>query len=80
MLNVGHNHPRIVAAVTEQLSRVRHTAFLVAAYEPYIALAERLNRLVGKGEAYKSIFLTSGTEAVENAIKIAREYTNRRPS
>jgi 4-aminobutyrate aminotransferase/(S)-3-amino-2-methylpropionate transaminase len=80
VLNVGHNHPRIVAAVTEQLSRGRHTAFQVAAYEPYIALAERLNRLVGKGEAYKSIFLASGTEAVENAIKIAREYTNRRAS
>ncbi|KSV75472.1 hypothetical protein N185_16670 [Sinorhizobium sp. GW3] len=52
-------------------------AFQVAAYEPYIALAERLNKLVGKGAAYKSIFLTTGAEAVENAIKIARSYTNR---
>jgi len=77
VLNVGHNHPRVVAAVTEQLTRISHTAFQVAAYEPYIALAERLNRLVGKGKAYKSIFLTSGAEAVENAIKIARGYTNR---
>lgn len=77
VLNVGHNHPRVVAAVTEQLKRVTHTAFQVAAYEPYIALAERLNRLVGKGAAYKSIFLTTGAEAVENAVKIARGYTNR---
>jgi 4-aminobutyrate aminotransferase/(S)-3-amino-2-methylpropionate transaminase len=52
-------------------------AFQVAAYEPYLELAEKLNVLVGKGEQYKSIFLTSGAEAVENAIKIARGYTNR---
>ncbi|WP_085026422.1 4-aminobutyrate--2-oxoglutarate transaminase [Ensifer aridi] len=77
VLNVGHNHPRVIAAVQEQLKRITHTAFQVAAYEPYIALAERLNKLVGKGEAYKSIFLTTGAEAVENAIKIARGYTNR---
>lgn len=77
VLNVGHNHPRVVAAVEEQLKRVTHTAFQVAAYEPYIALAERLNKLVGKGAAYKTVFLTTGAEAVENAIKIARSYTNR---
>ena len=77
VLNVGHNHPRVVAAVQEQLTRITHTAFQVAAYEPYIALAERLNRLVGKGAPYKSIFLTTGAEAVENAIKIARSHTNR---
>jgi len=77
VLNVGHNHPRVIAAVHEQLKRVTHTAFQVAAYEPYVDLAERLNKLVGKGAAYKSIFLTTGAEAVENAIKIARGYTNR---
>ncbi|MGR9148125.1 4-aminobutyrate--2-oxoglutarate transaminase [Rhizobium leguminosarum] len=77
VLNVGHNHPRVIAAVQEQLKRVTHTAFQVAAYEPYIALAERLNKLVGKGAPYKSVFLTTGAEAVENAIKIARGYTNR---
>ena len=77
VINVGHNHPRVVAAVQEQLKRVTHTAFQVAAYEPYIALAERLNKLVGKGVPYKSIFLTTGAEAVENAVKIARGYTNR---
>jgi len=67
----------VVAAVRKQLELVTHTAFQVAVYEPYIALAERLNALVGKGTAHKSIFLTTGAEAVENAVKIARGYTNR---
>jgi 4-aminobutyrate aminotransferase/(S)-3-amino-2-methylpropionate transaminase len=77
VLNVGHNHPRVVTAVQKQLKDVTHMAFQVAAYQPYLALAEKLNALVGKGEPHKSIFLTSGAEAVENAIKIARAYTNR---
>ncbi|GGF50319.1 4-aminobutyrate transaminase [Azorhizobium oxalatiphilum] len=77
VINVGHNHPRVIAAVEAQLKKITHTAFQVAAYEPYITLAERLNALVGKGEAYKSLFLTTGAEAVENAVKIARGYTNR---
>ena len=69
VLNVGHNHPRVVAAVSEQLKLVTHTAFQVAAYELYIVLAERLNQLVGKGEPYKTAFFTSGAEAVENAVQ-----------
>jgi 4-aminobutyrate aminotransferase / (S)-3-amino-2-methylpropionate transaminase / 5-aminovalerate transaminase len=77
VLNVGHNHPRVVAAVQKQLKDVTHMAFQVASYRPYLDLAAKLNQLVGKGEAYKSIFLTSGAEAVENAVKIARGYTNR---
>jgi 4-aminobutyrate aminotransferase / (S)-3-amino-2-methylpropionate transaminase / 5-aminovalerate transaminase len=77
VLNVGHNHPRVVAAVEKQLKNITHMAFQVAAYRPYLELAEKLNRLVGKGEVYKSIFLTSGAEAVESAVKIARAYTNR---
>ena len=77
VLNVGHNHPRVVAAATEQLGLLSHTCFQVAAYEPYIALAERLNKLVGAGAACKTVFLTTGAEATENAIKIARGYTNR---
>jgi 4-aminobutyrate aminotransferase/(S)-3-amino-2-methylpropionate transaminase len=77
VLNVGHNHPRVVAAVEKQLKDVTHMAFQVTAYRPYLDLASKLNTLVGKGEAYKSIFLTSGAEAVENAVKIARAYTNR---
>ncbi len=77
VLNVGHNHPRVVAAATEQLNMLTHTCFQVAAYEPYIALAERLNALVGDGQAHKTVFLTTGAEATENAIKIARSYTDR---
>lgn len=76
VLNVGHNHPRIVAAVKQQLERVSHAAFQVAGYDVYIELAARLNRLVGGDEAYKTVFLTTGAEAVENAIKIARAYRN----
>src|ERR1700677_2079829 len=75
VLNVGHNHPRVIAAVKAQLGRISHASFQVAGYEPYIALARRLNAMVGGGDAYKSIFLTSGAEAVENAVKIARAYT-----
>jgi len=77
VLNVGHNHPRVVAAVQAQLGCISHASFQVVGYEPYIALARRLNALVGDGEAYKSLFLTSGAEAVENAVKIARAHTNR---
>jgi len=77
VLNVGHNHPRVVAAVQEQLTRISHAAFQVAAYPPYLELAARLNALVGQGEDYKSVFFTSGAEAVENAVKIARAHTNR---
>ncbi len=77
VLNVGHNHPRVVRAVQEQLGLITHASFQVAAYPPYIALAERLNALVGAGAPYKTLFLTSGAEAVENAVKIARAHTNR---
>lgn len=77
VLNVGHNHPRVVAAATAQLSKLSHTCFQVAAYEPYIELAARLNALVSDTEPFKTVFLTTGAEATENAIKIARGYTNR---
>lgn len=77
VLNVGHNHPAVVNAITEQLGFVTHACFQVAAYPGYIELAKRLNQLVGKGEAFKSVFFTSGAEAVENAVKIARAHTNR---
>lgn len=75
VLNLGHNHPRVVRAVQEQLSRITHAAFQVAAYPPYLALSARLNALTGDG--YKSVLLTTGAEAVENAVKIARAFTNR---
>jgi 4-aminobutyrate aminotransferase / (S)-3-amino-2-methylpropionate transaminase / 5-aminovalerate transaminase len=63
--------------VQSQVKDLSHMAFQVAAYEPYLELAQKLNALVGKSEPYNSIFLTSGAEAVENAVKIARGHTNR---
>jgi 4-aminobutyrate aminotransferase/(S)-3-amino-2-methylpropionate transaminase len=77
VLNVGHNHPAVVAAVQKQLESFSHVCFQVVAYEPYIRLAARLSELVAPGQGYKSVFLTTGAEAVENAIKIARGYTDR---
>jgi len=77
VLNVGHNHPKIVAAVKAQLEKLSHTCFQVAAYEPYIQLAARLNTLVGGSEPNKAVFLSTGAEATENSIKIARAHTNR---
>jgi 4-aminobutyrate aminotransferase/(S)-3-amino-2-methylpropionate transaminase len=74
-MNVGHNHPRVVDAVRRQLDRLTHAAFQVSMYEPYVRLAERLNALVGRD--YKTMFLTTGTEAIENAVKFARAFTNR---
>lgn len=77
VLNTGHNHARVIAAAEEQMSRFNHTAFQVAAYEPYIALAERLNLLVPGPTPKKTFFVTTGAEANENAIKIARAATGR---
>jgi len=77
VLNVGHNHPAVVNAVTRQLGLVSHACFQVVAYPGYIALAQRLNKLVGGDDAFKSVFFTSGAEAVENAVKIARSHTQR---
>ena len=77
VLNVGHNPPTLTAAVKRQLSQVTHTCFQVAAYPVYISLAEHLNQLIGKNIAFQSVFFSSGAEAVENAVKIARGYTNR---
>ena len=73
----GHRHPKVIAAVQRQLEHFTHTAFQVSPYESYIELAERLNALAPfKGPA-KSIFFTTGAEAVENAVKIARVATGR---
>ena len=77
VLNVGHNHPRVVQAVQAQLERFMHTCFQVTMYEPYIRLAERLNALAPGDNPKKTILLTTGVEAVENAVKIARAATNR---
>ena len=77
VLNAGHNHPRVVEAVRRQLECVTHTCFQVVMYEPYIRLAARLNELVGGSEPNKTLLLSTGVEATENAIKIARAATNR---
>jgi 4-aminobutyrate aminotransferase/(S)-3-amino-2-methylpropionate transaminase len=77
VLATGHRHPKVIAAVSEQLARFTHTAFQVMAYESYIRLAERLNAIAPfKGPA-KSLLLTTGVEAVEAAVKIARIATGR---
>jgi len=77
VLNTGHRHPAVVNAVEQQLNAYTHAAFQVMGYEPYIALAERLNWLVPVRGPAKSIFFTTGAEAVENAVKIARSHTGR---
>lgn len=77
VLNTGHRHPAIVDAVKAQLDLYTHTCFQVLAYEPYVELAERLNAKAPGDFAKKTLFLTTGAEAVENAIKIARAHTGR---
>lgn len=77
VVNTGHRHPRIVEAVRAQLDRFTHTCHQVVPYENYVALAERLNALVPGDFPKKTIFATTGAEAVENAIKIARYHTRR---
>ncbi len=77
--NVGHCHPKVVAAIKEQADKYIHTCFHVAMYEPYVELAARLNELAPGGFAKMTMFANSGAEADENAIKIAR-YATKRPA
>jgi 4-aminobutyrate aminotransferase/(S)-3-amino-2-methylpropionate transaminase len=77
VLNIGHLHPRVVAAVEQQMQQVAHAAFQVTPYESYIALAERLNVLAPGTTPKKTILFSTGAEAVENALKIARYHTRR---
>lgn len=77
VLNTGHLHAKVAAAVEHQLTRFSHACFQVTPYESYVALAERLNALMPGPGPNKTLFLSSGAEAVENAIKIARYHTNR---
>ncbi|NDE02306.1 MAG: 4-aminobutyrate--2-oxoglutarate transaminase [Gammaproteobacteria bacterium] len=77
VLNTGHLHPKVQAAISAQLSRFSHACFQVTPYESYVALAERLNALMPAPGPHKTLFLTTGAEAVENAIKIARYHTQR---
>ena len=77
VVNTGHVHPRVKAAIAQQLDRFIHTCFQVTPYESYVALAERLNELAPGKTPKKTIFLSTGAEAIENAIKIARFHTKR---
>ncbi len=77
VMNVGHNHPRVMAAVRDQLDHVTHTAFQVVMYESYLRLAQRLCEVAPGDGAKKAIFFSTGAEAVENAVKIARAATGR---
>ena len=77
VLNTGHLHPKVIAAVQEQLTKLTHTCFQVLAYEPYVELCEKINARVPGDFAKKTLLVTTGSEAVENAVKIARAATGR---
>lgn len=77
VLNTGHRHPKLVAAIAAQLERFTHTAYQVVPYESTVELAEKINALTPGNHAKKTAFFTTGAEAVENAIKIARAATKR---
>jgi 4-aminobutyrate aminotransferase / (S)-3-amino-2-methylpropionate transaminase / 5-aminovalerate transaminase len=77
VLNTGHVHPTITAAISEQLQKFTHSCFQVTPYESYVALAEALNEACPGSGPKKTIFLSTGAEAVENAVKIARYHTKR---
>ncbi len=76
-MNVGHTHPKVVAAIREQVDRFTHTDFTIVPYEPYTELAERLLERTPISGPLKAAFFNAGTEAVENAVKFARAYTGR---
>ncbi len=77
VLNTGHLHPKVVAAVQHQLTKLTHTCFQVLAYEPYVEVCEKINAKVPGDFAKKTLLVTTGSEAVENAVKIARAATGR---
>ncbi|QJF53344.1 4-aminobutyrate--2-oxoglutarate transaminase [Roseobacter ponti] len=77
VLNTGHRHPAVIAAAKAQEDKYTHTSFQVVPYEPYVALAEKLNAIAPGDFAKKSLLVTTGAEAVENAVKIARAATGR---
>jgi 5-aminovalerate/4-aminobutyrate aminotransferase len=77
VLNTGHVHPKIIAAVQAQLHKLTHTCFQVLAYEPYVEVCEKINARVPGDFDKKTLLVTTGSEAVENAVKIARAATGR---
>jgi len=78
VMNVGHNHPRVVAAVKGQAERFLHTDFTAVPYGVLVELAERIGRLAPGASPKKTVFFNSGAEAVENAVKISRAATGRK--
>jgi 4-aminobutyrate aminotransferase / (S)-3-amino-2-methylpropionate transaminase / 5-aminovalerate transaminase len=76
--NTGHAHPALVAAVSEQMAKFSHSCVMVNPYESAVSLAEKLNQLAPGDSPKKTMFVTTGAEAVENAVKIARSHTGRR--
>jgi 4-aminobutyrate aminotransferase/(S)-3-amino-2-methylpropionate transaminase len=77
VMNVGHSHPKVVAAIKAQAEKFTHTCFMVNPYEPAVHLAQRLCRLTPGDFPKRAVFLNCGAEAVENAVKIARYHTKR---
>lgn len=77
VLNTGHRHPRPVQAVEAQLQAFTHTAYQIVPYESYVSLAEKINAVAPIDGKRKTTFFTTGAEAVENAVKIARAHTGR---
>jgi 4-aminobutyrate aminotransferase/(S)-3-amino-2-methylpropionate transaminase len=77
VMNIGHGHPKVVSAIKQQAEKLVHTCFMVNPYEPAVRLAEKLCRVTPGDFPKRAAFLNSGAEAVENAVKIARYYTNR---
>ncbi len=77
VMNTGHRHPKVIAAIQAQLEKFTHTCYQVVPYESYISLAEKLNALTPGSHPKKTALFSTGAEAVENAIKIARSYTKR---
>jgi len=77
VMNVGHSHPKVVAAIKDQAEKFTHTCFMVNPYESAVRLAEKLCRITPGDFPKKALFVNSGAEAVENAVKIARYYTKR---
>lgn len=77
VMNVGHSHPKVVAAIKDQAEKFTHTCFHIVMYEPYLKLAEKLCALTPGSFPKMAMFANSGAEAVENAVKIARHYTKR---
>jgi 4-aminobutyrate aminotransferase / (S)-3-amino-2-methylpropionate transaminase / 5-aminovalerate transaminase len=77
VMNVGHSHPKVVAAIKDQAEKFTHTCFMVLPYEPAVRLAAKLEKAVPGSFPKASLFVNSGAEAVENAVKIARYATGR---